>query len=279
MTNTNPFEFDSQEPESPVDIEAVRKKLAELLIDDVLIEQVCTRVRGNAIGVLLYGSWARGEASATSDVDLLVVSQFRADSGMEGKLSLSAYTPNQLADARATLFGMHLARDGIALHDTEGRMAEILSTFTLPDPHELLQRIREFSIVLDLPREEQSTYLPGLCQVARYLLRTAIYALALRDGRPCFSIGELAVRFNQPELTILLSSQPEQYPAPSLGVLDDLRQRLTEVVGAPGDNPFGSLHALIVGSSTSNPDLEKLATLVLGVDESLPYAELPKVIL
>ncbi|MBW0291239.1 MULTISPECIES: nucleotidyltransferase domain-containing protein [Rhodococcus] len=279
MTNTDPFELDWHEPESPVDLEAIRKKLAELLVDDMLIEQVCTRVQGNAIGVLLYGSWARGDASATSDLDLLVMSQFRADSGMEGKLSLSAYTPTQLADARATLFGMHLARDGIALHDTEGRMAEILSTFTPPDPQELLQRIREFAIVLDLPREEQSIYLPGLCQVARYLLRTAIYTLALRDGRPCFSVEELAVRFNQPELTILLSSHPEQYPAPSLGVLDDLRQRLIEVVGAPGDNPFGSLHALIVSSSTSNPDLEKLATLALGVDESLPYAELPKVIL
>ncbi|MDT9662076.1 nucleotidyltransferase domain-containing protein [Rhodococcus qingshengii] len=279
MAEPNPFESDSQEPESPIDLEAVRKKLADLLVDGVLIEQICTRIHGNAIGVLLYGSWARGEASTTSDLDLLVVSQLRADSGMEGKLSLSSYTPNQLTDARATLFGMHLARDGIVLHDTADRMAEILSTFTPPDPQGLLQRIREFSTVLNLPREEQANYLAGLCQVGRYLLRTAIYVLALRDGRPCFSVEELAVRFNQPELTNLLSSHPEQYPAPSLGVLDDLRQRLTKVVGPPDDNPYGSLHALIVGSSISNPDLENMAILALGVDESLPYAELPKVIL
>lgn len=279
MTDTDPLDFITQEPESPVDLEAIRRKLADLRVDDALIKQACAKIRGSAIGVLLYGSWARGTASTSSDLDLLVLSQFRADSGTEGKLSLNAYTPDQLADARATLFGMHLARDGLVLHDTNGRLAEILSTFTPPNPQQLLQRVREFSIILDLPRTEQTTYLPGLCQVARYLLRTAIYALALRDGRPCFSVEELAVRFDQPELTTLLSSHPALYPAPTLDVLDELRQRLTSAVGAPHSNSFGSLHALIVDASMSNPDLEKLATLALGVDESLPYAELPKVIL
>ncbi|WP_241737189.1 hypothetical protein [Dietzia sp. CQ4] len=174
---------------------------------------------------------------------------------------------------------MHLARDGIVLHDTENRTAELLSKFTAPDPQDLIGRIRDFSILLELPVEEQIEYLTGLCQVARYLLRSAIYAAALGDGDPCFSVAELADRFNQPELTSLLSSHPGQYPEPSLEVLNDLKYRLSLVVGAPPSDSYETLHDLIIGSSISNPDLEKLATLALGVGEGLPYAELPKVIL
>lgn len=279
MPELDSFEAGSYEVESKIDVEAVRIKLAELRVGKTLIRQACKRIRGSATGVLLYGSCARGDASAASDLDLLLVAPHRADSGTDGKLSINCYSPKQFADAGSTLFGMHLARDGIVLHDTDNRMAEMLSEFTSPNAQDLLGRIRDFSIVLELPIEEQLEYLSGLCQVARYLLRSAIYAAALGDGNPCFSVAELADRFNQPELTSLLSSHPGQHPEPSLEVLDDLKHRLRGVVGTPASDSYESLHALIIGSSISDPDLEKLATLALGVGECLPYAEIPKVIL
>jgi hypothetical protein len=174
---------------------------------------------------------------------------------------------------------MHLVQDGIILHDSDGELARILSTFSPPDPDDLLRRVREFGVILDVTSDDRLRYLSGLAQVARYLLRTATYALALQDGDPCFSVEELAVRFHQPELATLLSSHPGVYPQPTLEVLADLTGRLASAVGPLPANPYGSLHALIVATSVTDPDVSHLATFALGTDESLPYSEIPKVVL
>ncbi|WIX92466.1 hypothetical protein [Amycolatopsis sp. DG1A-15b] len=134
-------------------------------------------------------------------------------------------------------------------------------------------------MILDVTDGDRSTYLPGLVQVARYLLRTATYALALRDGDPCFSVEELAVRFGQPELASLLSSHSGVYPEPTFEVLADLSGRLSSAVGSLPRNRHRSLRALIVATSVSDPDVSHLATFALGNDAALPYTEIPKVVL
>lgn len=254
-------------------------KLVELGVNQALITEAWNVVKGSAIGVLLYGSWARGDAGALSDLDLLVLSNFRKGAPTSSRVSVAFYTSVQLREAHRTLYGMHLARDGIILHDSAGELASILSTFSSPNGGELLGRVNEFAMILDVTDSDRLRYLLGLTQVARYLLRTATYAIALREGEPCFSVEELARRFRQPELATLLSSHPEVYPQPTLDVLADLTRRLASAVGPLPANPYGSLHALIVATSTADPDVSHLATFALGTDESLPYSEIPKVVL
>lgn len=265
--------------ETGVDHDEFVRKLREFEVPDALIDEAWTIVKGRALGVLLYGSWARRDASALSDLDLLLLSDVRRRAGMSDKVSVSLYSSAQLREAHQTLYGMHLVRDGIILHDSAGELERILSTFSPPAPDDLLRRVREFGVILHVTSEDRLQYLPGLAQVARYLLRTATYALALQDGDPCFSIGKLAVRFNQPELATLLSSHPGVYPQPTLEMLVDLTDRLTFAVGPLPANPYGSLHALIVATSVTDPDVSHLATFALGADESLPYSEIPKVVL
>lgn len=265
--------------ESLIDREEFFVKLRTLGVPAEFLEQAWATVKGSAIGLLVYGSWARNEARESSDLDMLVLSNVRTQSHPAEKVSISFYSSEQLIGARRTLFGTHLARDGMILHDTYGQMERILATFTPPDPDTLLRRVRDFSVILDVTGRDRVTYLSGLTQVARYLLRTAMYALALQDGRPCFSLDELSIRFDQLELTTLLSSHPGVYPEPSDEVLADLVRRLAAVVGPRPENPHGSLHALIVVAWHEDRDLANLATLALGVNDSLPYSEIPKVVL
>lgn len=265
--------------ETAADHDKFARTLRDLEVPDSLIDEAWTIVKGPALGILLYGSWARGDADAFSDLDLLVLSDARSTERASGMVSVAFYSSDQLRKAHRTLYGMHLVRDGLILHDSADNLARILSTFAPPVPEDLLQRVRGFGVILDVTKEDRSRYLPGLTQVARYLLRTATYALALRDGDPCFSIKEIAVRFHQPELTVLLSSHPSVYPEPNLGVLADLTARLTSAVGSLPTNPYCSLHALIVATCTTDPDVSHLATFALGSDESLPYSDIPKVVL
>ncbi len=265
--------------ESFIDREEFFVKLRTLGVPAELIEQAWAIVKGSTIGLLVYGSWARNEARESSDLDMLLLSNVRTRPHPTENVSISFYSSDQLIGARRTLFGTHLARDGMILHDTDGQMKRILATFTPPDPGALLRRVRDFSAILDVTSRDRVTYLSGLTQVARYLLRTAMYALALQDGRPCFSLDELSIRFDQPELRTLLSSHPGVYPEPSDEVLADLVHRLATAVGPGPENPYGSLHALIVVAWQEDRDLANLATLTLGVNDSLPYSEIPKVVL
>jgi hypothetical protein len=261
---------------------AVRSQLAALGVPRMLADQLCGYLDDTLLGVLIYGSWARQDAGPQSDLDILTLSETCVDDkkvDIPAKLSLSRYTPEQLQKAGRTLFGMHLARDGIIIYDRNNRLRNILGSFSSPDPGELLSRLLQFSAIFDIPRDQLIAYLPGLCKLARYLLRSAIYAVALSQGAPCFSVKELAERFSDPALVKILSSHPGVHPEASIGVLDDLRERLANVVGGTASNRFGSIHSLIVGYWDSDPDIAYLATLALGSRDSLPYSEVPKVIL
>lgn len=264
--------------ETAVDQDEFKRQLTAIGVPGPLIDEAWNIVAGPALGVLVYGSYARQTAGANSDLDILLLSDVRSATAESDRVSVALYTSAQLRDARQTLYGMHLARDGVILHDNYGALNDILSAFTPPDPDQLLARVRDFGVILDVTDRERSAYLPGLVQVARYLLRTATYALALRDGNPCFSVEELAIRFGQPELASLLSSHPGVYPEPTPEVLSDLIDRLSAAVG-PLPRHRHSLHALIVATSVSDPDLSHLATFALGADSTLPYTEIPKVVL
>jgi len=265
--------------ESQISRERFFTSLSRIGVHPGTIDHAWPLVEGEAIGLLLYGSWARNEGKEHSDIDLLVLSDARGGQHHSESVSVSFYSSTQLEGASRTLFGMHLARDGLILHDTDRQLEVILENLEPPNPTTLLQRVRHFTMILDVTESDKGAYTPGLTQVARYLLRTAIYVLALQEGRPCFSVEDLAIRFRQPELVTLLSSHPSVYPSPTKAVLDDLTRRLAVAVGQAPKNPYESLHGLIVGAWVDDPDLANLATLALGVDQSLPYSEIPKVVL
>ena len=265
----------------PPSQQQIRLGLADLGVPSALIEALLPLLPESTSGILVYGSYARGDARAASDLDILVLGDDFIRPEGDDRISLSFYSEQQLRDATGTLFGYHLTRDGKVLLDVNGQLSPILAAIEPPDPDELKAKIWRLSVVLTIPPAERAKHLPGMTQVARYLLRSAMYAEALRVGEPCFSVQELATRGNDPSLRELLSSHAHEQRPASEGTFSELQERLERIVGpVPDGAAASSLEALVVEAWSVDQDLSNLALLAFGADdEGISYSEVPKVVL
>ena len=276
--------FDTVETHSRLgvtfDVTDIEKRLSGLGVPRRLVEAAIRVVPVSGIGLLVYGSRARDDFMNGSDLDLLVLVHEPLESRTYKDVNLSCYTREQFRSASRTLFGMHIRRDGVVIADPTGELGELIQALEQPDASQLLARVRHFSAILDCSEADSELHLPGLCRLARYLLRTAIYSLALAEGRPCFSVRGLAERFNEPALVTLLSSDPRVVADPSLDELAELRSRLRMVVGKPPPTYHRSLASLAVGEWPSDRERSILATMAMTYDDrEVDYSGLPKVLL
>jgi predicted nucleotidyltransferase len=266
--------------ESLLEKETITELLRNRSIPLATAEDAASLLPDSAVAVLLYGSYARGDYAHDSDIDLLVLRKNPLGTAIKDRISLSFYTPDQMASAKGTLFGMHLARDGILLHDSDSYLRRLLDLMGQPVPEKVFSRIRHLAAVLDTLEDERARYLSGLIRIARYLLRTAIYVSAIEQGQPCFSVRELATRFNDPDLVPLLSSRADPTATISEDDLSQLVLRLGAIVGPFASNTHGSLRGLIVAEWFEDPDRATFGALILPRGEgAFDYAALQKVLL
>lgn len=243
---------------------------------DVL--QSFPEIPADVSAIMVYGSQARGDAIPGSDLDILALASSGRPSTYSGDTNISYYTAAQLQCGIGTLFGAHLKRDGKILADPKGELATVLDSIGDVDTPRLLERSLNLSQLFTCPERDLPKYLPGLVRQARYLLRSCLYAQAIADGEPCFSVRELSIRHRDPELVHLLSSRHSREPT-----LEDYRQstsRLKEIVGPFPPNPHRSLEATIVNEWETNGDLLSMAFLALGITgQETDYAEVEKILL
>jgi len=251
--------------------------LRDLALPDFIVADVLDALPKRAFGVVLYGSVARGDYSDNSDIDLLVISDAPHSTRAAGKTNVSTYDMSQFLTADGTLFGMHLARDGVVLHDGDSEITGQLVQFRDVDTARLWGRVRDLARLLTLPLSEQHARLDGFIRHARYVLRTATYARALEGGRPCFSVVELAERFNDPQLQQLLSSHSQVQGPPTIETLENLTTRIQTLLGKIEPIHLASLTDVIV--EHDDTDLGDSAVLLLGSRDGSPYTVIPRVIL
>jgi predicted nucleotidyltransferase len=229
-------------------------------------------------GLLIYGSQARGDAVPSSDLDVLALTTTPRPSTQNGHVNISYYTREQLSTGIGTLFGAHLKRDAKIVWDDNGHLARAVEDMGQVDTDHLLARVRDMSRLFTSPEWDLPKYLPGLLRQARYLLRSCLYAQAIADGEPCFSVRELAVRHADTNLADLLASrQPNEATRADL---EECLCRLRMIIGELPSNEHGSLEAMIVNEWGRRSDALSMAFMALGVTGKVSdYAEVEKILL
>ncbi|GAA4217685.1 nucleotidyltransferase domain-containing protein [Actinocatenispora rupis] len=229
-------------------------------------------------GLMVYGSQARGDAVSGSDLDVLALVPAARPSTFAGDVNISYYTNGQLATGVGTLFGSHLKRDGKIIWDQHGRLTRAVGAMGDVDTDRLLTRAWHMCELFTSPERDLPRYLLGLLREARYLLRSCLYARAIADGNPCFSVRELAVRLDDPHLADLLASR-QSTPA-AAGDLKDCLLRLRAILGEFPPSRHGSLEATIVNDWGSPSDLLSMGFMALGsTGNGTDYAEVEKILL
>jgi predicted nucleotidyltransferase len=256
-------------------------------VDDLrgIIDDVLRHISGKYLALMLFGSRARGDHLATSDVDVLQVVKEGPRSYSSDGFSVVAYTVEQLRSMAQShsLFLLHLKIEGIILSDPEGVLGGILDSYTSwPSPHAIKSRVRRLAVVLDASVSDFEQYGLGLTRTARYLLRTSAYSCALESGQPLFALEAVAERLQDQDLLHWLprlSQTDKDSNQLSYDRYLDLCRKLAQYVGELPRNPHGSLEALVVNSWDEQPGIAALALQVIAGQVQIDYTTLPAPIL
>ncbi|MCJ1700501.1 nucleotidyltransferase domain-containing protein [Rathayibacter festucae] len=221
------------------------------------------------LGLMVYGSVARGTAKVDSDLDLLEVVSTKVASYSHGPVNVTQYTPASLhsMSSAGELFIRHLSTEGIILQDPFSILSNLLQAsvcnYSATDAE---QDFRAVSGVLDLnnltlaPTEEE---VDAVARLGIYLLRSITYLRRDLDGKPSFEL-------TGPDVPVSLSLRRQ-----SSFTLEDvarIRSDLSELIGNPQFNEYGSVELFSI-LKPSNRRQNGLLARVRHSNEIFEYAE------
>lgn len=240
------------------------------------IAAVVGETEGHAL--MLYGSVARGDQDADSDIDVLqLVDYLPGHSRIEG-IDVSRYTVNQLLEMarRGSLFVLHLREEGRIIEDRSGVLRGILDEFEFPsDGYQgLVDALGAAAKMTDTTRAVWEEHATPLTNAALYLLRTLAYVRSVRLGCLVFSTETVAEALDDPGLAQILKAKrrADEY---TWEFFVEVRAKLSAYLGISVRNEFESLEALAVALSKPFPAVTYIIARVLSGERYIDYARLP----
>lgn len=234
-------------------------------------------VQSRSTAVMLYGSYARGDSTPSSDIDLLQLSESGIGHDSVGRVSITTYSPAQLRSMCevGSLFALHLVSEGVVLRDPSGMLGATLAAYQAPSSYAPLRgEVKLVAQVLDASDGEIAANPAGFARLALYLVRTAAILNHIEStGSPCFAIPELASSLRQPQLIEVFSGR-EDSESLNADRLRLARSHLEKLLGGTIHNSHGSVAAFAVNVEVDHPIAARLALRLLGGERELGYGDL-----
>lgn len=215
--------------------------------------------------LMLFGSYARGDNSPTSDIDVLELSTQSRRAYRVDCMNISVYSETTLREMShsGSLFVLHLKVDGLILRDPGNKLKQVLDEYRRPTNYDRLRySLRELAMLLDASEPAYNDHWMQYNQLLVFILRSTIYADFAEAGVPTFSLSVICADLADDELNEALKLKSAAVPQYSN--FQRAQKAVRKYLKASTANPYGTTEALITNLTTSNPWILKFGLGLLG---------------
>ena len=215
------------------------------------VQEILALVRAPFTALFLYGSHARGDTKANSDVDVLQVTPMHTAPYSVGRFNVTCYTLDQLLRLarRGGLFARHLVEEALPLIDPQDLLGTLKSAYVAVQTYDAVRKeVCGCAPLLDVAESQFNENCEGLSSLVGYLVRTYLYASAFDRGARSFSMGLVLDILGQHPAGPILSRLREH----NFSAFVAARTLFEELTGVTCHRMEGSLEAFIVNASAHN---------------------------